>query len=640
MAVASDRLLGEIERQQKYLGRLPAQFEFPLFNAQRALESQRSSGYRDTASASREIVDNSYEAGADCVHVVFDTSRNAINQKIVSQVAFIDNGSGMLPEMARYALTWGGGTHFDDPSFIGKFGFGLPNASINQTRRVEVYTRSKEDEPFNYAYLDIDKFSEFGVQQIPEGEAAKLPLFVKDYLQRNEIALEHGTVVVWVRPDRLSYRRPGRLKEHLLDDFGTTYRYLLRSDDKPDGLRLVVEGVSVQPVDPLFVLPSSRFHRSEEDEGATVVQDRFLPVNYYEDAETGERHLRLLSDEAELGDTDELLATGAINVRIIRFPVGFAEEKTDKGNESEATKRFEIRKSRRGMAFVRAGRELQVISSFPRSARDVASGMGRWPLLQSYAYHWGVEVRFQPDLDEVFGITNDKQGVRPIEDFWRVLAEAEIDTAVREENRWQAAQRRRRPRPTPPSSPSVAEQAAHDADVAHGAKPGVPSFFREEARKALDAEANRCASVSEKSLSEARKALELEAERRPYRIEYFEAPFGPFFEPRWIGAQIVVRVNKAHPFYGTLYEELLRRPDGGRAKEAVDLLLICLAKAELTTEIDQMALWYQAQRQQIWSAFLEISMKSLGQKLETPEERAEEESEAGDGDGDPLHAGD
>lgn len=631
MAVASDRLLGEIERQQKYLSRLPAQFEFPLFNAQRALESQRSSGYRDTASASREIVDNSFEAGADLVHVVFDTARNAINQKVVSQVAFIDNGSGMLPEMARYALTWGGGTHFDDPNFIGKFGFGLPNASINQSRRVDVYTRSNSSVPFTHTYLDIDEFSEFGVQQIPDGEAAELPQFVDDYLQRNEIAFEHGTVVVWVRPDRLSYRRPGRLKEHLLDDFGTTYRYLLRSDEKPDGLKLVVEGVSVKPVDPLFALPSGRFYRSEEDGGAIVVQDRFLPVSYFEDAETGERHLRLLNDEAELDDSDALLAAGAINVRIMRLPVGFAEEKTDKGSDSDAPKRFEIRKSRRGMAFVRAGRELQIISSFPRSARDVASGMGRWPLLQSYAYHWGVEVRFQPDLDEVFGITNDKQGVRPIEDFWRVLAEAEIDTAVREENRWQATQRRRQRRPTPPSSPSVAEQAAHDADVARGVKPGVPPFFREGARKALNEEADRRASISEKSRAEALKALEREAERRPYRIEYFDTPFGPFFEPRWIGAQTVVRVNKAHPFYTTLYEELLRRPDGGRAKEAVDLLLICLAKAELTTEVDQMALWYEAQRQQVWSAFLETAMRSLGQKLETPEERAEEDGESGDG---------
>ena len=83
------------------------------------------------------------------------------------------------------------------------------------------------------------------------------------------------------------------------------------------------------------------------------------------------------------------------------------------------------------MSFVRSGRELQTVDVFPRSPHDVASGLGDWPLLQAYAYHWGVEVRFRPDLDEAFGITNDKQGVRPIEDFWRVLVQNEIDQAVR-----------------------------------------------------------------------------------------------------------------------------------------------------------------------------------------------------------------
>ena len=48
----------------------------------------------------------------------------------------------MLPVMARYALSWGAGTHFDELGTIGKFGFGLPNASINQTTRVEVYTKN------------------------------------------------------------------------------------------------------------------------------------------------------------------------------------------------------------------------------------------------------------------------------------------------------------------------------------------------------------------------------------------------------------------------------------------------------------------------------------------------------------------
>ena len=40
MAVV-DRLLSEVDRQQKYLSKLPADFPFPLFNAKVALESQR-----------------------------------------------------------------------------------------------------------------------------------------------------------------------------------------------------------------------------------------------------------------------------------------------------------------------------------------------------------------------------------------------------------------------------------------------------------------------------------------------------------------------------------------------------------------------------------------------------------------------
>lgn len=138
MAVV-DRLLSEVDRQQKYLSKLPPEFAFPLFNAKVALESQRASGYRSTAAAGREIVDNALEAGADWVHVLFDVRRSGgRNQQIVSSVAFIDNGAGMLPKMARYALSWGGGTHFDDPSEIGRFGFGLPNSSINRVSRSQV----------------------------------------------------------------------------------------------------------------------------------------------------------------------------------------------------------------------------------------------------------------------------------------------------------------------------------------------------------------------------------------------------------------------------------------------------------------------------------------------------------------------
>src|SRR6185437_11995573 len=173
VTMSQDRLLTEVERQEKCLKELPKNFECPLFNSTKALESQRKSGYRSTAAAAREIVDNAVEAGAKRVHVVFNRPSNLERQSKqrrdeVSAVAFVDDGSGMIPLMARYALSWGGGTHFDDPDFIGRFGFGLPNASINQTKRVDVYTRTGSSKRFTKAWLDISDFKGYSTQVVPE----------------------------------------------------------------------------------------------------------------------------------------------------------------------------------------------------------------------------------------------------------------------------------------------------------------------------------------------------------------------------------------------------------------------------------------------------------------------------------------
>ena len=104
-------------------------------------------------------------------------------RQVVTGVAFIDNGAGMLPTMARFALSWGGGTHFDDPNFIGKFGFGLPNASINQTKLVEVYTRTAASEPITKAWLNLDDYDNYTAQTVPPPENGELPDFVKRHLK-------------------------------------------------------------------------------------------------------------------------------------------------------------------------------------------------------------------------------------------------------------------------------------------------------------------------------------------------------------------------------------------------------------------------------------------------------------------------
>jgi hypothetical protein len=67
---------------------------------------QRKSSFRD-ALAPREIVDNAFEAGAENVWIVFNRPKESERDKpmrrdSVSAIAFIDDGCGMLPQMARY----------------------------------------------------------------------------------------------------------------------------------------------------------------------------------------------------------------------------------------------------------------------------------------------------------------------------------------------------------------------------------------------------------------------------------------------------------------------------------------------------------------------------------------------------------
>jgi len=625
--MATKNLHAEVERQEKCLSQLPEQFTFPLFNSKKALESQRQSGYRNTAAAAREIVDNAIEAHADKVHIVFDrvgaSSRKTGERKnSVTAVAFIDNGSGMRPRMARYALSWGGGTHFDDHDFIGKFGFGLPNASVNQTRRVELYTRTSPAEPITKAWLDIDEYNGEGVvQEIKPPVVSELPDFVLDYMKANNWTFDHGTVVVWVKPDKLTYRTASSLKEHLLDDFGATYRYLLKN------FQLKVDGHEVLPLDPLFLDPTGRFYRKPEENGAIIRFDAPISVRLVEDPETGEKHLQKNENPEDL-EASNLLAAGAIHVRVARFPLGLV---VGGGGEADIQPvddftgaRFEIRKSRRGMSFVRSGREIETVDAFPRRASDKASGLGDWPLLQSYAYHYGIEITFQSTLDAVFGITNDKQQVRPIEDFWRLLADSEIDQLLRSEDKWQreqrseAAEARRKAKleQRKPDETSPAEAAAAAADAAIGDRPSAPAEKLPQANLNFEKRAQEKASLDKTSVDEARDALKEQQKRKKYQIEYFDEERGPFYIPEWAGPQqVVVRINRKHPFFKVLYDSILSLTGGALAKEAIDVLLLALAQAELRVTDPETAEFYLAQRESRWSPFLATALRTLDRKF-------------------------
>lgn len=624
----------EIARQERYLDRLPENYTFPLFNSKQALMSQRRNGYRNTAVAGREIVDNAIEAGAANIDVILHRAPKTQKHQrkdTVAAIAFVDDGSGMIPEMARYALSWGGGTHWDDHDLIGKFGFGLPNASINQTRRVSVYSRVEGSKHIYRVTLDIDDFAGFEQQSIPEPEQDDLPQFVAAYLKKQGRTFEHGTVVVWESPDRLTYKQAGSLRPHIVDDFGTAYRNFLGK------VSITVDGTPVERVDPLFLDPKGKYFVPEKKGGAIESQNHSIPVVYFRDLETGGTHLKKVSDEDELEDSDavEILSEGIIQVIVARFPYKFVVKRKKDAPSEDARRRFQVRQSRRGMSFVRAGREIDTVDAFPRSANDIASGLGKWPLLQGYAYHWAVEVRFDPRLDEAFGITNDKQTVRPIEDFWRTLSQEGVDTWLNAENTWQRdirrdARKKEAAKKQKSDKPTRAQTAAAAAEVASGDVVKPPKKD-EAAQSVVDKTAEeRAAAKTGKSKEEIRKLLRDQRKRQPFVVEIMDEPRGPFYEPAWGPSnQVRIRLNKAHPFFDVLYTESSLADGESQVKDSIDLLLFALSKSELTAEHEETKAVYVTQREDKWSRFLHDALSHLIRQSQ-PEGDVDEDSEADD----------
>src|SRR5436190_23843885 len=102
------------------------------------IQATRDSGYKGTASAISELVDNSIQAGARRISITVIAPAPGDEKTI--EVSVLDSGCGMDPFTLRQALRFGGSTRFGDRSGLGRYGMGLPNSSLSQARRATVYT--------------------------------------------------------------------------------------------------------------------------------------------------------------------------------------------------------------------------------------------------------------------------------------------------------------------------------------------------------------------------------------------------------------------------------------------------------------------------------------------------------------------
>ena len=258
----------DLQRQRDYVKELQEKnFEYGLVLANAFVKGMRDIGYKSTAFALDELIDNAIQAGARNIHVALGFAANASDKK-PNMLAVIDDGHGMDPLMTRASVIWGGTHRHNDRTGFGRYGYGLPSASVSIGRRYTVISRV-EGKDWYSVHVDLDEIEDhFNKGQGPvhaeEPKVTKLPDWVAAYVGKHLSTLKTGTVVLIEKIDRLDYKTTRALTDFLLQEFGVTHRNFLNE------ITLAVHGAVVEPTDPLFLTPGARYYDIDEDRATAL----------------------------------------------------------------------------------------------------------------------------------------------------------------------------------------------------------------------------------------------------------------------------------------------------------------------------------------------------------------------------------
>lgn len=519
-------------RESHRMKKAPTGEAFSIVAVDKFIHATRDSGYKGTSSAIAELVDNALQATATCIRITI--AHTAQEEADSIEVVVQDDGTGMDAFTLRHALRFGGSTRFNDRLGLGRYGMGLPNSSLSQARRVTVYTwRSPRD--VYMSYLDVD--------EIAAGEKTEVPAPRRVDSPPMGVSGKSGTLVAWSRCDRLDNRRVSTLARKLTADLGRRFRHFLLK-----GVRITVNGDFVEPIDPLFLLPGSRYV------GASLFGQ---PIDY----------------EVQVDPTGVDKSVGRVRVTFSELPVHewhklSNEEKRNRGISKGA-----------GVSVVRAGREVDHGWFF----------MGA-KVRENYDDWWRCEIQFEPVLDEAFGITHTKQQIRPRSYLLEALA-PDIEAAARALNT--------RARKAHLSAKDAERFAESETLAAAGDMLLMPLPKGSRARdEAVLEEVRRQHPALRKS--ESRRGSE--APRMAYKIVEASVRSTSFFTYARQNGCIVLVLNPDHPFYKSVYKELVDSdlPRDKKLRTQLELVLLAAARAEASEDAPKSVAQLERQRQ-LWS---------------------------------------
>ncbi len=561
----------ETEKQDEYIKKLDKDGAgFDLVIGEAFIRGMRDIGYKHTGTAIDEIVDNAIEAGAGRVDIVFKCPGDSTKPEAI---AIIDDGHGMKPEMLRRAVMWGGTHRENSRKGIGRYGYGLPSSSVSQGRRFVVYSKQAKGE-WNEIQIDLDdiasgKMTKNGRLQTPEAATNAPPSWLK-----GKIPSDHGTIVIWEKLDRLSWKTMSGLTNNLAEHFGVTYRNFIART------KIKVADTIVEPIDPLFTTPGYRYFDYDEDR-AVALDPMRIPVKVE-------------------GKEDKAFVT----VRFARFPLKFlCEDKTKKLSKTNANPRGRVKLQNMGISVCRMGREIDLITRI-----DTEKWANVPTVTENNDRYWGVEIDFPAELDEEFSVTTSKQQIRFSERIWEILKNNNVEAAIRGLKKSVDEDQKKDKEPnTEENEPRPSERVMEEADKFKTNVPGNTSEEREEAsRTAFEQEVKRRKSKEGKTEEQVREELNKDMELRKYRIEFEDYPDGAFFRGQQIGGQYVIYINRKNAFYSALYAA----PNSNDAvRSALEILLFVLGQSEADAAGNkEKSLFYTTERL-VWSRNLHNALE-------------------------------
>ncbi len=546
------------------------------------LRGMRDLGYKNPAWALAEMIDNAVQAAADTVTIRFGFEDANRTRTKPDRLAICDNGNGMIPEMISYAVRWGGTDREGDRKGFGRYGYGLPSSAVSLAKRYVVYSRADGGD-WHAVIVDIDQLAAAAgdiqrTEALLAPQKRELPSWLGDAANADDsINLtdqSSGTVVVLEDLDRL--RRLGgwikveSLRTKLLQHFGVIYRHWV-----PER-RIVVDGASVQAVDPLFLMEHARFY-DESPVRAERVEARTFDV------------------ETSRG------TTGRVSIRASVLPPNFqlADASHYRVKGAKLNKRWDVMRDYNGLLICREHRQIDCI-------------LPRWTKFQTYDANIKVEVNFDPELDELFGITTAKQQIVLEDEMWEKLQHSgksggglkELVEDLR--HRFEELQSELKAK----VANVVANDAVRPSALAmeqstklNSSAPEPTPAQQQEAQRNLNELALERAEATGLPMETILTSLIETTSKRRWEVAFAAVAEGPFYRPARLGQQKRLVINTEHPFYRKVYDQA---PD---IRAALEVLLFVLAERELEVKGDAES-FYKAERQH-WSERLRHALDTL-----------------------------